>query len=273
MIRDNTPKKVAIIGSGISGLGSAFIALKNHHHVTLFEKNNYFGGHSNTIDISLHNQLFPVDTGFLVHNKLNYPNLIQLFDLLDIKIVDSNMSLSINILEKNIEWCGNDLNTVFGQRINIFRPSFYYFLYEILRFNKSAQKMLEWSKSDENRTLQDLLNYFKFSSKITNWYVIPMAAAIWSTPADKILEFPAHTFLTFSLNHRLLQVNNRPIWRTIKGGSREYVKKIIDMIPDKRLNQNIVNVRFENNHVYILTDHNNQKQEEVFDFQMKRIKY
>jgi predicted NAD/FAD-binding protein len=244
-------KKIAIIGSGISGLGLAYIAVKNNLAVTLFEQNSYFGGHSNTIDIQIDEKILPVDTGFLVHNKVTYPNLIQLFDLLETDIVDSDMSLSIQVEDLNFEWGGSNLNTVFGQRRNILKPGFYSFLLEILDFNKKASAYLEWAKADKSRTLNDLLINFNYSTKIKDWYLIPMAAAIWSTPADKILEFPAHTFLTFSINHHLLQVKDRPVWRTVKNGTRNYVSAITNLIEDKRLNQKVTAVEFRNDKVYI----------------------
>jgi predicted NAD/FAD-binding protein len=256
-------KKIAIVGSGISGLGLAYIAQANGCLVTLFEQNDYFGGHSNTIDIKLDNKLHPVDTGFLVHNKITYPNLIQLFDLLKVNIVDSDMSLSIKVEDQNFEWGGTNLNTVFGQRRNLLRPSYYLFLNEIIKFNKRSHEFLEWASEDKNRTLKDLLDHFKFSSKIRDWYIIPMAAAIWSTPANKILDFPAHTFLTFSINHHLLQVNDRPTWRTIKGGSRTYVEKIVAGIEDKRLKTKVESVIYREGKVFITTL--NQADEE-FDY-------
>jgi predicted NAD/FAD-binding protein len=255
-------KKIAIIGSGISGLGLAYIGVKNNLAVTLFEQNNYFGGHSNTIDIEIDKKTHAIDTGFLVHNRVTYPNLIQLFDLLKTNIVDSDMSLSIQVEDLNFEWGGTNLNTVFGQRRNLFNLKFYFFLREIVNFNKNASRYLEWASEDKNRTLEDLLTKFKYSEQIRQWYLIPMAAAIWSTPADKILEFPAHTFLTFSINHHLLQVNDRPVWRTVKNGSRNYVKAITDLINDKRLNQKVTEVFYKEDKVYIST---NETKNEEFD--------
>ncbi len=243
--------KVAIIGSGIAGLGFAYIAQHNNWDITLYEKNHYFGGHSNTIDLEINQKTIPVDTGFLVHNKITYPNLIQLFEQLKVEIVDSEMSLSVGLDESDFEWGGNNLDTLFAKRTNIFNFKFYRFIKEILKFNKSANEYLNWAKADTTRTLEDLLNQFKFHQEIKEWYIIPMAAAIWSTPANKILEFPAHTFLTFSLNHHLLQVNDRPTWRTIKNGSRNYVKKITDLIEKKYLNAEVKSVEYKNNLVYI----------------------
>lgn len=255
-------KKIAIIGSGISGLGFAYIALKNQLDITLFEKNNYFGGHSNTIDIDVNNKSIAVDTGFLVHNRITYPNLIQLFEQLDVEIVDSDMSLSIKVEDENFEWGGSNLDTVFGQRSNLFNINFYLFLKQILKFNKEANNYLAWAKEDTNRTLGDLLAHFGYGKEIKDWYIIPMAAAIWSTPANKILDFPAHTFITFSLNHHLLQVNDRPTWRTIKGGSRNYVKKITNLIDKKKLNTPILSVENKDDKVIVTTNEGTEE----FDF-------
>lgn len=254
-------KKIAVIGSGIAGLGFSYIAQRNDLNVTLFEKNDYFGGHSNTIDLEMGNKKIAVDTGFLVHNRLTYPNLIQLFEQLEIPIVDSEMTLSIKVEGEDFEWGGSNLFTVFGQKRNLLNINFYRFLLEILRFNKHSVDYLEWAKDDHRRTLGDLLTTFSYSEKIKEWYLIPMAAAIWSTPANKILNFPAHTFLQFCLNHHLLQVNNRPVWRTIKNGSRIYVNKITSLIKDKRLNSPILEVRKIEKGILIVT----KEKEEVFD--------
>lgn len=254
-------KKIAVIGSGIAGLGFSYIAHHNGLDVTLYEKNNYFGGHSNTIDLEIENKKIAVDTGFLVHNRLTYPNLIQLFEKLGVEIVDSEMTLSIKVEGENFEWGGSDLGTVFGQKANIFNPAFYYFLYEILKFNRNAKSYLKWATSDRNRTLGDLLEHFSYSQYIKDWYLIPMAAAIWSTPANKILNFPAHTFIQFCLNHHLLQVNDRPIWRTVKNGSRNYVQKITQLISDKRLNSPVLGIKLQNEKIVVVT----KDQEEVFD--------
>lgn len=228
--------KIAVIGSGISGLTAALIAHKNGHQVTLFEKDSYFGGHSNTIDFSDQGKSFPVDTGFLVHNRLTYPDLVKIFEYLQVPTVESDMTLSIKHTEDHLEWGGENLSTVFAQKKNFLRPSFYKFLFDILKFNKLAPQYYEQSLNRREMTLGELLSENKYSEELKKWYLVPMAAAIWSTPADKILEFPAWTFLQFCLNHHLLQVNDRPKWRTIPGGSRVYVKKITDQIPEKHLN-------------------------------------
>lgn len=231
--------KIAVIGSGIAGLTSALIAKKNGHEVFLFEKNDYFGGHSNTIDFKQGDSSFPVDTGFLVHNRKTYPNLIKMFEYLDIPTVECDMTLSIKHTTDSLEWGGENLQTVFSQKKNLFKPSFYFFLMDILKFNRSAESYLELSLKNREMTLGDLLDKFNYSQELKKWYLIPMAAAIWSTPADKILDFPAWTFLQFCLNHHLLQVNGRPKWRSISGGSKVYVKKITDQIQHKYLNAKI----------------------------------
>ena len=234
--------KIAVIGSGISGLGASYIAQHNGAEVHLFESANYFGGHSNTIMVNDGISEFPVDTGFLVHNPNTYPHLIALLKHLDVETVNTEMTLSIQIPEVQIEWGGTDLNSVFIQRKNIFNIRFLKMLLEILDFNKRAKEFLELARQKPDMTLGELLNKNKFSEELSQWYLIPMAASIWSTPVNKIMNFPASSFLQFCLNHSLLQVDGRPIWRTIKGGSREYVKKITEKIPHKKLNSQIQSV-------------------------------
>lgn len=234
--------KVAVIGSGISGLTAALIAHKNGHQVTLFEKESYFGGHSNTIDFNDNGKSFPIDTGFLVHNRLTYPDLVKIFEYLQVPTVESDMTLSIKNIVDQLEWGGESLATVFAQKKNILRPRFYKFLFDILKFNKKASEYYQQSLLRPELTLGQLLSENEYSDELKKWYLVPMAAAIWSTPADKILEFPAWTFLQFCLNHHLLQVNDRPKWRTIPGGSRVYVKRITDQIPEKYLDCQIEKV-------------------------------
>lgn len=226
--------RIAVIGAGISGLACAWF-LRNHSHVTLFEAGAYFGGHSNTVDVSIEGKTHPVDTGFLVHNDLTYPNLIQLFSHLEIPVHSSDMSFGVSISQPDIEWAGTNLTTVFAQRSNIFKPKFLLMLRDILRFNRLAQHYLELSQK-EPLTLGELLDRERFGQAMRDWYLLPMAAAIWSSSVKDILGFPASTFLSFCLNHRLLQIENRPKWKTVVGGSREYVKAMVDQLSDARLN-------------------------------------
>ncbi|MFY9136946.1 NAD(P)/FAD-dependent oxidoreductase [Zwartia sp.] len=226
--------RIAVVGAGISGLASAWL-LRHHSRVTLFEAGSYFGGHSNTVDVSLEGHTYPVDTGFLVHNDLTYPNLIQLFAHLNIPVHSSEMSFGVSIGNPDIEWAGTNLDTVFAQRSNIFKPTFLFMLRDILRFNKNAQLYLDQTRHAPI-TLGELLEREHFGQAMRKWYLLPMAAAIWSSSVQDILGFPAATFLAFCLNHRLLQIENRPKWKTVVGGSREYVKAMVSQLSDARLN-------------------------------------
>lgn len=229
------PPTVAVIGGGISGLTAAY-ALRDHAHVTLFESNSYIGGHTHTVDIEVDGTQVAVDTGFLVYNERTYPNLIRLFDELDVTTVESDMSFSVCLPELNIEWAGTNLNTVFAQRRNLLRPRFIRMLLDILRFNKEATAMVteagraDLFQSKAKMHLGDYLIEEKYSSEFRDWYLIPMAAAIWSCPSEQMLAFPVATFIQFCHNHGLLQVNDRPKWFTVKNGARNYVNKILPFI-------------------------------------------
>lgn len=227
--------KIAIVGGGISGLTAAY-ALRDHAHITLFEANDYIGGHTNTVDIEVEGKQVAVDTGFLVYNERTYPNLIRLFDELAVETVESDMSFSVCLPELNIEWAGTNLNTVFAQRRNLLRPRFIRMLLDILKFNKEATAMVadagraDLFKSKAKMQLGEYLVEEKYSAEFRDWYLIPMAAAIWSCPSEQMLAFPLATFIQFCHNHGLLQVNDRPKWFTVKNGARNYVQKILPFI-------------------------------------------
>ncbi len=226
--------KVAIVGSGIAGLSAAY-KLRPHAHVTLFEAGDYLGGHSNTVDIQLDGITAPVDTGFLVHNARTYPQLIKLFAELGVDTHASEMSLSIRDDARAIEWNGSHPAALLGKPGNFLKPGFWRMLRDILRFNRSAEQLLSDTEGGE-LTLGELLDQHGYSADFKHLYLLPMGGAIWSTPASDMLAFPANTFLRFCHNHGLLQLRDRPQWRTVLGGSRQYVARIAATLPDVRIN-------------------------------------
>ena len=229
-----------MVGAGISGLACAWL-LGQRHDVTVFEQNAYLGGHTNTVDVTLDGMTHPVDTGFLVHNDLTYPNLIALFRHLDIQTHESDMSFSVSVQSPDIEWAGTNLSTVFAQPRNLLRPAFLGMLRDIVRFNREARGYLDTVA--ESTSLGELLDSRGYGRAVREWYLLPMAAAIWSTSVSDILAFPAHTFLVFCLNHHLLQIEGRPKWRTVAGGARTYVERLRAQLADVRIGQAVARVR------------------------------
>ncbi len=237
----NSRQRIAVIGSGISGLASAYF-LARQHDVVLFEAGSYAGGHSNTVDITLSGVTEQVDTGFLVCNPHTYPNLMALFAELGVETYGTDMSFGVSIDNGKLEWAGTNLDTVFAQRSKLFSPSFWLMLKDIMRFNAEAGANLQQSRHS-GISLGQLLDQGGYRTAFREQYLLPMAAAIWSCPMHEMLAFPASSFLQFCQNHALLQVNNRPQWRTVKGGSREYVKKIVATLSDVRLDTPVTGVR------------------------------
>lgn len=226
-------KRIAIIGSGISGLASAYF-LNRKHDVVLFEAADYLGGHTHTVDVSLEGRTHGVDTGFLVYNERTYPNLVALFDELEVSSIASDMSFAVSMDEGAMEWAGSSLDTLFAQRANALSPSFLRMAWDILHFNRNAPRFLQ-SSSQAGLTLGQLLLQQRYGTRFRDAYLLPMAAAIWSSSPNDILQFPAATFLRFCLNHGLLQIKDRPQWRTVAGGARQYVDKIAAQLPQCRL--------------------------------------
>ncbi|MDP3637027.1 MAG: FAD-dependent oxidoreductase, partial [Azonexus sp.] len=229
----NKKQRIAIVGAGISGLASAWL-LSRQHDVTLFEAGDYLGGHTHTVDVTLEGKTHPVDTGFLVFNEKTYPNLIAMFALLGVDSVETEMSFAVSLENPNLEWAGSSLATVFGQKRNLVRPQFWSMLSDILRFNRESTAWL-LTHPDNQRSLRDFLTEGRYSSAFADWYLLPMAAAIWSCPTGQMRDMPLATFIRFCQNHGLLQVFDRPLWRTVKGGGREYVAKIAAQLDDIRL--------------------------------------
>ena len=238
--------KIAIIGSGISGLGTAYLIAPNHDF-TVFEKNDYIGGHSRTICITVNGQSVAVDTGFIVCNDWNYPNLMGMFDILKVPRVKSNMSFGASIDNGWLEYSSGDL---FALR-NIVRPSYWRMLYQILKFNKSALHYLE---NNPSVSLGEVLDALKMGDWFKNYYLLAMGAAIWSCPLSTILKFPASTFIRFFKNHGLLSINNRPQWYTVAGGSTQYVNRLIAGFKDHiKINCGIISA-VQKNDIWHLTD-------------------
>jgi len=214
--------KIAIIGSGISGLAISYL-LNKKHDITLFEKNDYLGGHSRTVEINDKGKILPVDTGFIVFNKLNYPLLTSLFKYFDIKVIKSAMSFGVSIDHGEIEYGTNNISSFFSQKKNLISLSFWKMIYDIFRFNSKAKITVEQNASIN---LEQLLEILKLSSWFKKYYLLPMGGSIWSTSVKEMLNFPAITFINFFENHGLLSISNQPQWYTVEGGSKEYVKKI-----------------------------------------------
>ena len=214
--------KIAIVGSGISGNSLAHL-LSKRHSITLFEKNNRLGGHSHTHEITVEGKKLNVDTGFIVFNKETYPLFTNLLDNLNVRYEKSNMSFSVYSKENDFEYNGTSLNSLFSQRKNICNYRFLRMIYEITKFNKISINLL---KANENISLGNFLKKNKFSNFFCERYILPMGSAIWSTDINKILEFPAIFFIKFFKNHGMLNINDRPQWLTINGGSKEYVERL-----------------------------------------------
>jgi uncharacterized protein len=262
-------KKIAIIGSGISGLAAAH-ALHGHAEITLFEAGSYFGGHTHTVDIVLPtNKGFVthgVDTGFLVFNERTYPHLIKLFADLGVETAKSDMSFSVQVPQKNgnLEWSGSNLNTVFAQRSNLLNPRFWRMLRDLMRFNKLATSIAQ-SDIDEQlmQPLEEFLKANKFSNEFIDWYLLPMLGCIWSCPTAQMLQFPVATMVRFCHNHGLLQVNDRPQWWTVAGGAKHYVEKIVSNIVDKRLNTPVHCITRDSRGSHIVTDAGSERFDKV----------
>lgn len=241
---------IAVIGSGIAGLSCAWHlrhAGGDAPNVTLFESDPRAGGHANTVDVTLDGTTHPVDTGFLVFNRRTYPGLVAWFDRLGVETLPSEMTFSVRLDDvdaSTIEWAGTDLGTVFTQRANLVRPRFLRMLADLLRFNRAARALAAAGTDGalDTWTLGEYLDAHHYSAAFRDWYLLPMAAAIWSCSTAQMHDFPLSTFVRFCANHGLLQIVDRPQWFTVRGGSRTYVDRVLADLPDVRLGQRVLRV-------------------------------
>lgn len=225
-IENDRRLNIAVIGTGIAGMSAAWL-LNRGHRITVYERNGRIGGHSNTVDALTERSITPVDTGFIVYNELNYPNLTALFDHLGVRTKESDMSFAASLDGGAMEYSGTDLNGLLGQRINLVRPRFWRMVADLLRFYREAPSLLN-EPGCEELSLADYLRRGNYSDSFANDHLLPMGAAVWSTTAREMRDYPAAAFIRFFQHHGLLQLKDRPQWRTVDGGSRQYVKRLVE---------------------------------------------
>ena len=233
--------RIAVIGSGISGMTAAFL-LSDEHEVVVFEANGYIGGHTNTVDVSFNGDQYAVDTGFIVFNEKTYPNFVKLMKRLGVDWQDSVMSFSVQCEKTGLEFCPSNLNSLFIQRRNLLRPSFYRMLWDVMRFKRDSETLLE--SDDFEQTLSSYLAGKGYSQSFVQHFIIPMGEAIWSADPVSFNKFPARYFAQFFKNHGFLNIKDQPQWLTIKGRSRRYIKPITEPYADRiRVNCPIESIR------------------------------
>jgi len=259
-------ERIAVIGSGIAGLAAAreLTRAPGRRSVTLFEAQAHFGGHANTVDVTLGGVTHGVDTGFLVYNERTYPKLIRLFAEIGVETARSDMSFSVQARSHALEWSGSNLASVFAQRSNLLRPAFWRMLAEITRFNRLAGGIaLQVEPAMAEQTLGEFLDEHGFSHGFREWYLLPMIGCIWSCPSEQMLGFPVVTLIRFCHNHGLLRVANRPQWMTVQGGARQYVRRIVDQLHDARLRTPVLGVKRVETGALVRTDNGAEHFEQV----------
>ncbi|MEW6999256.1 NAD(P)/FAD-dependent oxidoreductase [Colwelliaceae bacterium BS250] len=244
-------KKIAVIGSGISGLTSAYL-LSQKHHVSVFEKNDYIGGHTATVDVEYAGENHVIDTGFIVFNEATYPNFLKLLDNIGIAKQATEMSFSVHNCQTGLEYNGHNIDTLFAQRRNIFRPKFWSLIAQIVRFNKACKLAYEQDDYDVKLTLGDFLQANNFDQYFAEHYILPMGAAIWSSSLDQMQEFQFKFFVQFFHNHGLLNIADRPQWFVIPNGSRSYISPLTQAFHQRiYLNSHISQVTRDNDAVQL----------------------
>ena len=246
--------RIAIIGSGVAGLGCAHF-LHRHHEITVFESANYIGGHANTVEADEPGtgRRVPIDTGFMVFNRETYPHLCRLFEHLRVPLKKTSMSFAVRDDESGLEWCGTSLNHLFAQRKNLFNLRFIKMLMAVNRFNKDAIMALK-DPSLRDQSLADYVRAGGYGEDFFNLYLVPMSSAVWSTPPELMLEFPASSLLRFFHNHGFLGLNTQHQWWTVDGGSREYVSRLVAPIRDRfRVGQGATRIVRTGDKVIVMT--------------------
>lgn len=253
----NETKRVAVIGSGISGLSAAWLISKSAS-VTLYESDDRLGGHSNTVTVSGSNGDIDVDTGFIVYNERNYPNLVELFKTVGVETQPSNMSFAVSLNGGKLEYSGSGLNGLMGQRGNIVKPRFWAMLRDLMRFYREAPLALSSHEMDD-LTIGDYLDMNGYGQGFIDNHLLPMGAAIWSASAQEMRAYPFKAFIRFFVSHGLLTLKDRPLWRTVTGGSRQYVKLLIETLPDIRTSTRIVSIERNKDGVHITEERGNRE--------------
>ena len=243
-------EKIAIIGSGIAGLSTAYFS-QDKYDVTLFEKNNYLGGHANTRSVDTIEKVIPVDTGFIVYNELTYPNLTKLFKEIEVNTDDSDMSFSFYNPSKSFEYGGGSLSSLISDKRNLFRPYFYIMIKDIIRFYKKFQTNVP----NSTITVEDYCINNNYSKSFIEFHLLPLISSIWSTPNNLSIKQPLKNIVSFFQNHKLFNFLDRPKWKTVRGGSKQYIKKIVSKTKMKiNMEVNINKINFNNNKIEISYD-------------------
>lgn len=226
--------RIAVVGTGITGMAAAWMLHRAGHELVVYEQESRIGGHSNTVEAPFEGGVrVPVDTGFIVYNNVTYPNLVKLFEHLKVPVKDSDMSFAVSAGDGRLEYGGDTLNSLFGQRRNLLRPSHYAMLRDVLRFYREAPDLLRAEEDEAQQTLGDYLRDRRYSHAFVYNHLLPMGAAIWSTTIREMMGFPARSFVRFFENHGLMKLSDRPVWRTVDGGSRAYVERLTAPFQDR----------------------------------------